>query len=63
MYDDNPARMCGYSDHWLGKNMKESADHEQPARMQNAPPRRGILVIGCLTMSYFRTGNLHYHRR
>jgi hypothetical protein len=26
MYDDNRARMCGNSDHWLGKNMKESAD-------------------------------------
>src|SRR6266404_6505108 len=23
----------------------------------------GLLLEGCLTMTYFRTGNLHYHRR
>ena len=23
----------------------------------------GLLFEGCLTMTYFRTGNLHYHRR
>jgi hypothetical protein len=22
-----------------------------------------VLFEGCLTMTYFRTGNLHYHRR
>ena len=32
--------------------------------MQNAQPDRlGILLEGCLTMTYFRARDAHYHRR
>src|ERR1700674_4412477 len=31
---------------------------------QQSPPEEGFVVwLGCLTMTYFRTGYPHYHRR
>src|ERR1700704_3123348 len=39
--------------------------HRYPTPSPKQKPNfmAGLLLEGCLTMTYFRTGNLHYHRR
>src|SRR6266851_10504481 len=57
--DANGTRACSI----FGRHATPHRYREPLAQPKGPTVWLGLLAEGCLTMTYFRTGNLHYHRR
>ena len=56
------ARWVARSDSGVGSNARRTT-RQRSAKQQRPTAWVGFRVLGCLTMTYFRMGNPHYHRR
>src|ERR1700736_6294286 len=55
--------LCRAELQWSYPNSQWQLSRSPPSPKQKPNHKVGLLLEGCLTMTYFRTGNLHYHRR